>query len=101
EPTITVGESVLKGNSPFPATVRREEIHLFTPCKTAFLSHKHNNDLDDEQTLIQEQITEKMSRLCWTTLRPRPLFKCLWTHTHTSTSSSQMPANNVFLVFLK
>ena len=30
EPTITVGESVLKGNSPFPASVRREEIHLLT-----------------------------------------------------------------------
>src|SRR4029434_11104710 len=52
------------------------------PCKTAFLSHKHNNDRDNEQTLIQEQITEKMSRLCWTTLRPRPLLNCLWTHTH-------------------
>src|SRR4029434_2176023 len=71
------------------------------PCKTEFLSHKHNNDRDDEQTLIQEQITEKMSHLCWTTLRPRPLLNCLWTHTHTSTSSSQSPANNVFLVFYK
>src|SRR4029434_2965262 len=45
--------------------------------KTAFLSHKHINDRNDEQTLIQEQITEKMSRLCWTTLRPRPLFQRL------------------------
>src|SRR4029434_2385851 len=35
EPTITVGESVLKGNSPFPATVRREEIHLLTHSQTS------------------------------------------------------------------
>src|SRR4029434_10540914 len=60
-------------------------------CEAVFLSYKHNNDRDNEQTLIQEQITEKMSRLCWTTLRPRPLLN--------STSSSQSPANNVFLVF--
>src|SRR4029434_2962964 len=53
------------------------------PCKTVFVSHNSNNDRNDEQTLIQEQITEKMSRLCWTTLRPRPLLNCLWTHTHT------------------
>src|SRR4029434_9820937 len=56
--------------------------NVILPCKTAFLSHKHNNDRNDEQTLIQEQIIEKMSRLCWTTLRPRPLFNCLGTHTH-------------------
>src|SRR4029434_7202580 len=43
------------------------------PCKAAFLSNKHNNDRNDEQTLIQEQITEKMYSLCWTTLRPRPI----------------------------
>src|SRR4029434_6534810 len=86
----------------------KTELHLsnaILPCKTAFLSHKHKNERYDEQTLIQEQITEKMSRLCWTTLRPRPLFNCLWTHTpplqpvKCIRSSSQSPANNVFLVF--
>ena len=67
----------------FPPTKTELQLsNAILPCKTAFLSHKHNNDRDDEQTLIQEQITEKMSRLCWTTLRPRPLFNCLWTHTH-------------------
>src|SRR4029434_6815734 len=67
-----------------PTKTELRHSNAILPCKTTFLSHKHNNDRNDEQTLIQEQITEKMSRLCWTTLRPRPLFKCLWTHTHIS-----------------
>src|SRR4029434_5310607 len=61
---------------------KRTELPCVLPCKAVFLSNKHNNDRDNEQTLIQEQITEKMSRLCWTTFRPRPLLNCLWTHTH-------------------
>src|SRR4029434_9700173 len=65
----------------FPTKTEFQLSTAIFPCKTAFLSHKHNNDRDNEQTLIQEQITEKMSRLCWTTLRPRPLLNCLWTHT--------------------
>src|SRR4029434_4044615 len=56
----------------FSAKTELQLSNAILPCKTAFLSHKHNNDRDDEQTLIQEQITEKMSRLCWTMLRPRP-----------------------------
>src|SRR4029434_6300256 len=66
----------------FPTKTELQLSNAILPCKTAFLSHKHNNDRDNEQTLIQEQITEKMSRLCWTTLRPRPLLNCLCTHTH-------------------
>src|SRR4029434_10087441 len=30
---------------------------------------------------VKNKTTEKMSRLCWTTLLPRPLLNCLWTHT--------------------
>src|SRR4029434_7311904 len=63
-----------------PTKTELQLSNAILPCKTAFLSHKHNNDRDNEQTLIREQITEKMSCLCWTTLRPRPLLCCLWTH---------------------
>src|SRR4029434_5039466 len=61
--------------------IKIAQIPMYFTCK-AVLSYKHNNDRNDERALIQEQIAEKMSRLCCTTLRPRALFNCLWTHTH-------------------
>src|SRR4029434_1970540 len=61
-----------KKNSPTKTELQLSNAIL--PCKTAFLSHKHNNDRDDEQLSTQDKITEKMPSLCCTTLRPRPLF---------------------------